>query len=121
MNTITHFVTDRFGKITKSREFTAPEAPVVEVVAVKLNDLQLSLEAQNKNQFKVLATYTVVYSNGSTTNVTREVLEGNIANPTSQNQNSSSKDFKIGGFTYTVTVTYHSDTKTYDASAVLKN
>jgi hypothetical protein len=121
VNTISHSVTDDFGEITKSQELTAPQVPVVEVVAVKLNDLQLSLDRQNKNQFKVLATYTILYSDGSTNNVTNETLEGNIADPTSQNQNSSIKDYNIGGFTYTVTVTYHSGTKTYDASAVLKN
>lgn len=119
VNTISYSVSDRFGEFTKSQEFTAPEVPVVK--AVELNDLQLSLEAQNQNQFKVLATYSVLYSDGSTINVSKEVLEGNIANPTSKNQNSSSKDFNIGRFTYTVTVTYHSGTKTYDASAVLKN
>ena len=42
-----------------------------------------------------------------------------IANLTSQNQKSSSKEYKIGGLTYNVTVTYHTATGTHDASAVL--
>jgi len=118
---VSHSVTDDFGTITKTQEITVPFAPAVNVVAVELTELHLTLERQGSNQFKVYAEYTILYSDNNTKKVDKTLLEGgNIANPTSQNQNSSSKDYIIGGFTYTVTAHYDSGTNTYYATAVLK-
>jgi hypothetical protein len=122
VNTVSHSLSDEFGSITKTHEFTAPELPVVQVVPVELSNLQLSLVAQNKNQFKVFATYTILYSDNSMTTVENALLEGGtISNPVTQNQNSTSKEYTIGGFVYNITVTYNSSTDTYHVTAVLKN
>ena len=121
VNAVSHSLSDDFGTIAKTHEFTAPSAPAIQVVPVELRNLQLTLVPQNDNQFKVLATYTILYSDNSMSTVKDAVLGGNIANPTSQNQNSSSRDYIIGGFVYNITVTYNSSTKTYHATAVLKN
>lgn len=121
VNTISHEVSDKWGTITKTHELTAPAAPVVQVVSVALRDLQLTPKSQGPNQFKVYAGYTVVYSDGSTETVMDEILEGNFSNPTTQNQNSSTRVSKIGGFDYVVTVTYDSSTNAYYATAILKN
>lgn len=119
-NTVSHALSDGFGTIPKTHEFAVPAAPAVEVVPVELSNLKLTLQAQNSNQFKISATYTIVYSDHSTKTENDKVLEGNIANPGTQNQNSSSKDYQIGGFVYNVTVTYNSAKKDYEATAVLK-
>ena len=50
--------------------------------------------------------------------MTHTILNGNISNPTSQNQNSSTKDYSIEGLTYTITVNYDSKTGTYTATEV---
>lgn len=121
-NTVSHSIYDSFGEITKTHELTAPAAPVVHVVPVELRDIQLTLVPQNKNQFKVQATYTILYSDDSTKTVKDEQLEGgNIADPATEKNNKSSKDYKISGFVYTISVTYDSDNGTYHTTAVLKN
>ena len=45
---------------------------------------------------------------------------GNIANPTTQNQNSTTKNYTIGGIVHEVTVTYDSITNSYNATAIKK-
>ncbi|MBS4196301.1 hypothetical protein [Lederbergia citri] len=123
VNAVSHSLTDGFGTITKTQEITVPAAPalpVVDVVAVKLSSLQLTLTEQNKEQFKVKASYTIHYSDGSSKNIENEQLGGTIKNPTSKNQTSSTEVFNIGGLVYNVTVTYVSTTKTYEVTAALK-
>ncbi|VEF46102.1 Uncharacterised protein [Bacillus freudenreichii] len=118
--TVTHTLSDAFGTITKTHQVTAPKAPVVDVVAVELRDLELELVSQNQNQFKVRASYTIVYSDGSTKSVSSKDLKGNLGNPNTHPQNSS-QDFAIDGFVYTVTAHYNPATKTYYATYVPKN
>ncbi|MDT8861977.1 hypothetical protein N0O92_17345 [Alkalihalobacillus sp. MEB130] len=100
----------------------APSAPVAEnVVVTSISDLTLALEAQGQNQFKVIATYTLNYSDGTSKKVVSTTLDGgNIANPTTQNQNSSTREYTIGGIVYEVTVTYDSVTKTNIVNGIKK-
>lgn len=113
-----------FGEPVELLNLVVPAAPVVEpevVTVTGISELELSLNKQGPNQFKVVATYTIHYSNGTTEEVIAKVLEGgNISNPTTQNQNSSTRNYEILGFTYEVTVTYDKSTKEFSASAVLK-
>lgn len=113
---------DDFGTITNDHELKAPDAPVVQVTPVELKDLQVTIERQNRNQFKVKATYTIVYSDNSEEKVKDQLLEGGtIADPESQNQNSSSKVYEINKFKYNITVNYDASTKNYYVTAVLIN
>ena len=72
-------VTDKFGTITKKASYTAPAAPV-DVVVNKLKNLVFTLVQQNKNQFKVEASYQLVYSDG-TIEAKKHYLDGNFGNP----------------------------------------
>ncbi|WP_026672910.1 hypothetical protein [Alkalihalobacterium bogoriense] len=112
---VTASVTDLFGTISKEVSLTVPAAPIVEqpvVVVERISNISIDLEAQGPNQFKVVATYTIHYSNGTTKRVVKETLEGgNISNPTTQNQNSVTKEYKISGIPHLVTAVYNSKTK----------
>ena len=103
-------VTDAAGN-TVTVQFTLNLVAVAKEVVFT----SFGLEAQGNNQFKVIATYTVLYSNGTSKTVTKTTLDGNIANPNTQNQNSSTKDYNIEGLIYTVTVTYKSGNYTVTA------
>lgn len=111
-----------FGEPIELLNIVVPSAPVSENVTVTgVSDITLALNSQGPNQFKVIANYTIHYSNGTTKDVTSQLLDGgNIANPTTQNQNSSTKDYIIGGIVHEVTVTYDSITNSFSATAVKK-
>ncbi|WP_432362401.1 hypothetical protein [Sporosarcina sp. UB5] len=116
MHTFTHSVADRFGTIWKTVSYMAPEAPVSEV-EVGLKNLKLILVEQNKNQFKVNASYEL---NGTTK---KENLSGNFGNPNpkSKSNNPSTRDVKIAGIDYTVTVHYNASNDSYHVTYKLKN
>lgn len=60
-----------------------------------------------------------MYSDHSEKKVKNKILEGGyIANPKSQNHNSSSSDYVNSGFVYNITVTY--DSSKYYVITVLK-
>ncbi|WP_096200232.1 hypothetical protein [Bacillus sp. FJAT-45350] len=99
----------------------SPTVPVVDVVVSSISNISLTLDPQGPNQFKVVADYTIHYSDGSSVTVSKETLPGgNISNPTTQNQNSETREYNIGGTPHDVTVTYSSSTNTFSASAVKK-
>lgn len=111
LHEIPHSVTDKFGTITKKASYTAPAAPVG-VVVNKLKNLVFTPVQQNKNQFKVEASYEIVYSDG-TIEAKKHYLEGNFGNPKSKSKNPSTRNWQIGDFTYKITVHYNAKNKKY--------
>lgn len=109
-------VTDAAGNAA-SVQFSLNLTPVVHSIVFA----SFTLQKQGENQFKVIATYTVQYTNGTTKSVTNQELSGGtIANPTTSNQNSSTKDYTVEGLVYTITVAYHSKSDQYQVTAVKK-
>ena len=106
-------VTDTFGTITKKAYYTAPAAPV-DVIVDRLKNLEFTLVKQNKNQFKVEASYQLVHSDG-TIEKKKHYLDGNFGNPNpkSKSKNPSTRNWEIAGFTYKVTVHYNAKKKRY--------
>lgn len=115
-----------FGQsLTLIDQLAVPAAPAVPgdetVTVTRITDIVLSLVSQGRNQFKVLADYTIIYSNGTTKPVYAVTLPGgNISNPDTQNQNSPTREYLIEGIKYDVTVEYNSNTDTYSASGIKK-
>jgi|GEM_PF-7055766 len=90
-------------------------------IAKEVTFASFTLEAQGPNQFKVFATYTVSYTNGTSKTYTNvELAGGNIANPKTQNNNSSTKDYTFEGLVYTVTAVYDAKTDTISVTATKK-
>ncbi|MFC5452109.1 autotransporter outer membrane beta-barrel domain-containing protein [Paenibacillus aestuarii] len=106
-------VIDEAGNAT-SVQFTVN----LTVVANEIIFSSLTPVAQGLNQFKIVASYTVIYSNGTTKTVNNATLSGgNVSNPGTQNANKSSKDYTIEGLVYTVTVMYDSSSGKFIATA----
>ena len=105
--------TDKYGTVTKKAYYTAPATPV-EVAVDRLQNLEFALVKQNKNQFKVEASYQLVYSDG-TIEKKKHYLDGNFGNPNSKSKsnNPSTRTWVIGDITYKVTVNYNAKNKTY--------
>ena len=111
VNEISYPLTDRYGTITKKAYYTAPAAPV-DVVVDRLQNLSFTLVQQNKNQFKVAASYQLVHSDGRI-EAKIHYLEGNFGNPASKSKNPSSRNWEVAGFVYKITVNYDSKSKIY--------
>ncbi|MGN7386143.1 hypothetical protein [Sporosarcina sp. SAFN-015] len=111
VNELSYPLTDRYGTITKKAYYTAPAAPV-NVVVDRLQNLSFTLVQQNKNQFKVAASYQLVHSNG-TIEAKVHYIDGNFGNPTSKSKNPSSRNWEVAGFVYKITVNYDAKNKIY--------
>ncbi|MCG7343414.1 hypothetical protein MHZ92_04680 [Sporosarcina sp. ACRSL] len=111
VNEISYPLTDRYGTVTKKAYYTAPAAPV-DVVVDRLQNLTFTLVQQNKNQFKVAASYQLVHSDGRI-EAKIHYLDGNFGNPASKSKNSSSRNWEVAGFVYKITVNYDAKNKIY--------
>ena len=105
--------TDKYGTVTKKAYYTAPATPV-EVAVDRLQNLEFTLVKQNKNQFKVEASYQLVYSDG-TIEKKKHYLDGNFGNPNSKSKsnNPSTRTWVVADTTYKVTVNYNAKNKKY--------
>lgn len=115
-----------FGDTVVLLDCDVPVAPIptppipedVTITHIIVNDLRLESNPSG-NQFKVIADYTIYYSNNTTLVITNQTLAGgNISNPVTVNQNSSTREYTIGGIQHIVTVTYANGI--FSASAVKK-